>query len=97
MAGRSTRSLDVVRIIDSLSDRAKSVLYTLSFWGGLALTGVGVWHINTAESLAEYLIAFGVLLTGGLVWALAGKLNPEDVAEFERHTSWDGKGADTSK
>ena len=74
-----------------MNDRTKSILYTISFWGGLVVASTGAVLIGLAGSIGEYLAAYGVMAIAGLIWLGAHKLNPKDVEEFMQHTSWNGK------
>jgi len=92
VAGRSTRSLDVMRSTGPLSERAKSWLYTFLFWSGVACLCMGGALFGAAGTFGEYLVAAGVMTIAAAIWSLAHKLNPEDVELFFRYTSFDGKG-----
>ena len=73
-------------------DRAKSWLYTLLFWSGIAGLCVSGALFGAAGTIVEHLVAFGLLVATSGIWVLAHKLNPKDVDQFFRHTSFSGKG-----
>ncbi|APV48882.1 hypothetical protein BWI17_03810 [Betaproteobacteria bacterium GR16-43] len=70
-----------------MNDRAKSWLYTLLFWSGIAGLCIGGALFGSAGNIVEYFVAFGALVATAGIWSLAYKLNPEDVDQFFQHTS----------
>ena len=96
VAGRSTRSLDVMRGVVSVNERTKGWLYTALFWSGIATGCIGAALFGAAGTFAEYLAAIGVILGGTVIWWFARMLNSEDVDRlFRRSSPGPSRGAST--